>query len=276
MTVPGAGYCFVPRSPNRLCYNAFARMGRRADVLDLRQVVPGGGSATVLETGYLSSERCAMNKWVVVGLVCLCVVAGCKKEEPPPPPPPPPPPSAEQLREEALKNLADILMVGMPVTSDVVKMRINDTKAKLRAEVNGDRAIRLITSDVREALKSAKDAEAWDSMIVLGDAWETLEPQDSRIERYREQALGEKNKPKVTVKGFYEDVNTREVTVFLEVFLPDKYEVKTVQVRQGDEFVDTLKFVDIVGDRKGVKLQYLPTGEIFEVLLREKPDGSGT
>jgi len=173
------------------------------------------------------------------------------------------------LREEALKNLGDILMPGMPITAEIVKQRINDTKAKLRAEVNGDRAIRLITSDVRDALKSAKDASQWDTVLLLCDALEALDPSDSRIERYREQAQGEKNKPVITVKGFYEDVTSKEITVFLEAFLRTTNERKTVQVREGDEFLDCLKLIEIVGNRKGVKLQYIPTGEVYEVLLRE-------
>jgi hypothetical protein len=199
-------------------------------------------------------------------IAVLLVMVACEKPPPPPPPepPPPPPPSAEQLRGQARTNLANILNPTAPLPTDQTQQRINDLKSQLRPEVNGERALQLITRDVVDKLKEVRDNEMWDGVLVLCDALEMLDPTDVRLTRYREQARSEKNKPRVSVKGFFTDEQSGEINVFVDVVLADgKTESKTV--REGEEFND-MKLVRIVGNQRGVDLLYMPTGQEIRVM----------
>lgn len=219
-----------------------------------------------------------MKKLALLSLLLLICLVGCEEKssvpEAPPPPPPPPPPTAEALHKEAKANLSDLFVPGAQTTSQQVRQRINDTKAKLRAEVNGEKALRMITADVRDALKLVKEAadamgsqqrSLWDQVLVLADAMEALDPNYSMLDHIRQQAIEQKNRPMVSIGGFFTDENTGEVTVFAHVFLPKTNETKRLHIREGDEF-ENLRFVEIIGNQRGIKLQYVPTGEFFEVM----------
>ena len=212
-------------------------------------------------------------------LLVLIMLPACEEPEPeePPAPPPPPPPSAEQLRNEAVGNL-NVLERPRQMSSQQVRQEVNDVKARLRTEVNGDRALRLITSDVVDALRDARDAarEApdaqrwrWEAVLRLCDALEVLDPTDTvRLRRYREEAETQLRKPQVNLTGFFRDETTGEELAFVNVFLPEKNETESMTIREGDEFHD-MRFMQIIGTQRGIRLQYLPTGEVIDVMRRE-------
>lgn len=200
-------------------------------------------------------------------LVALAAMIGCaeKEPEPPPEPPPPPPPTAQELRSQEMNDLQPILQPGLDMTDEEIVGRVNNTRAKLRGEVNGEKALNLITRDIREQLNAAFDQEMWLVVMKGTTALGALEPDDPRLERYRETAQLELNRPKLTVKGFYIDPETQATTVFLDVFLPETQETVQKQVQEGEEFND-IQLLDIIGRQKGIRYRYLPTNKVYETM----------
>ena len=203
---------------------------------------------------------------MAVGLLSACSE---KMPEPPPveaAPPPPPPPSAEQLRDDAMKTLAGVLIIGSAIPSEVAKAQVNEVMNKLRNEVNGAGALAMVTNQVRDAMREARDTSMWSSVIVLCDVLEVLEPTDSRIDRYREQAQAEMNKPKLDLRVFSINPDTKKVIAAFEVTYTATNETKTIRIQEGEEF-ENYKFLEVIGDLKGVRLRYIPTSEVVEIML---------
>lgn len=208
---------------------------------------------------------------VILAVACMA----CKKEEPPKPteaPPPPPPPSAEQLSSTAMQTLAPILVPGIPTTKEEIQQKVNEVVSKLNPEPNGATAKTMITSAVRDLLKVSKTAAEqsgepadWDMVLKLCDALEGFAPDDTRIAPYRERANLEKNKPQVSIKGFTTDPATNKVTVIVEIRLPDQDKTERRQILEGEEFFG-LKYVETIGNMKGIRLRYLPTGDEYNVM----------
>lgn len=192
----------------------------------------------------------------------LVVLSACEREPPPKPEPPPPPPkTAQQLHDQAMSAVRPF-MNGAPESAAALKGALTGELGKLRTEVNGDKAKGLIETDFKEALKAAYDGERWQEVLNLCDAVDVLDQGNTRVVRYRERAIAEKNKPQVTVKGVFSIEGTP--TIFMDVYLPETGETTDVKVREGEEFHGLL-LEKILGDKQGVQLKYLKTEQSFTV-----------
>ena len=98
------------------------------------------------------------------------------------------------------------------------------------------------------------------------DGYEILSPGDKKFDDMKTRVQLHVNRPEVVLQGFFEDVDKKQVYALLEVTLHPSNEVKKLHVRKGEEFED-LRLVDIVGDLRGVKLEYLKIpGEFFTLM----------
>ncbi|GMW00641.1 MAG: hypothetical protein AMXMBFR84_17780 [Candidatus Hydrogenedentota bacterium] len=197
--------------------------------------------------------------------VLAFVFTACEKKEPEKPeaPPPPPPPSAEQLSQQVITQVTPMLALGSAGSPQMVGMLTGEF-GKLRGEVNGEKAMMQVRNWLKEQLRASMDAQAWDVALGLCDAVDAVEPGNSRTTRSRERALSERNKPQVTVKGFYEEKTNGTVTIFMDVYLPATGTMESVRVREGEEVLG-LKIEKIIGDNKGVRIKYLETGQSYDV-----------
>jgi len=194
-----------------------------------------------------------------LGLVCL---SSCEKEPPPKPAPPPPPPkTAEQLHGAAMGGIRP-LMNGAPGGGAQLKAQVATELGKLKTEVNGEKARALIEGELKDTLKAAYDGERWPEVLNLCDGVDAIDAGNTRVIRYRERAIAEKNKPQVTLKGSFEIEGTP--TIFFDVYLPETGETKDVKVREGEEFYG-LVLEKILGAKEGVQLKYLKTEQSFNV-----------
>ena len=116
--------------------------------------------------------------------------------------------------------------------------------------------------------RRAEDQELWTWVIFADEALKTLDPDHSRFDRLRERAEIRLRRPEVQITGFYEDHETGQETVFMNVYLPEENRRERVQVRPGEEF-HGLRLRDIIGRNRGVELEYLEANEIFEVMHRQ-------
>ncbi len=220
-------------------------------------------------------------------LVCLLCVA-CAEKAPPPPPTPPPPPekTPEQIAGEIRPVLAPLEAVlvddpsgqgsgeggkgakgGLaPNARSTVISGLTEARTKHQGSENGRQALAMIAHDLESITSRARDQKRWPTVILAIDAYELLMPGSTKMNRLKERAQLHLACPKVSVKGFMDDAEKKDVYVFLELLWYQSGESKSVQVKVGEEF-DGLKLLDIVGDKKGVRIEYLAIpGEIFEVM----------
>lgn len=209
--------------------------------------------------------------WRVLGLTVMLLVAaacvsGCAEPEPEEPeqPPPPPPPSAQQLHGQIMSKINPLLASGGEEAGKMIVQALQTELPKVKAELNGPSAIKLVGIDVNKALLAQQEAGNWEVVLNLCEAYDVIDPTNQRTKRYRNRAETELSRPRVRVQGFYDDHTTGVKTVFLEVTHPRSGEMKQVQVREGEQF-EGLELVSIQGDNKILRFRHIATDKTFEV-----------
>ncbi len=138
---------------------------------------------------------------------------------------------------------------------------------------NGRRALVRLANDVRELVREARKAENWELALTGTDIFGVFRQDNFFMSFYRDILETQLARPDVTLKGFLDDIEMEDTYAFLEMRLRGSDEVISMQVREGEEFLDpphTLQFVEIIGRNRGVKLEFLAIpGDTFEVMLRE-------
>jgi hypothetical protein len=225
-----------------------------------------------------------MGRILLVVTLGLGVVLGCT------PPPLPPPPTTPELTTEQI--VAEIQQALTPMTSlvepvgntvgwgadgagapalltDEAKAQViaylRSANEKYQGTENGKAALVQIRNDIVEMLQKARDQERWRLVMAGVEIYEMLNPGSTKMDRLKERAQVHLNRPEVVVKGFLEDKQKNDIYAFLDVKLHPSNEVHKVQVRKGEEFFG-LRLVDIIGNMKGVILEYLLIpGETFRL-----------
>jgi len=211
---------------------------------------------------------------VVLLLAFLCL--GCQEQAPPPPPTPPPAPekTAEKIKEEFMVALAPMqgLVADPPVggfSDDMKKKVIEDLKKARTANqtsVNAPQALEMVTREIETIISTARDRKRWRLVMGAIEAYEVMSPGTTKMNRLKDRAKLYLSRPTVTVKGFVDDKETKDTFVFLEVTLHPSEEVNSIQVRIGEEFFG-VRLLDIVGNKKGVQLEYLAIpGDTWDVM----------
>ena len=218
-----------------------------------------------------------MNRLLVVCLAATLVLCACPKPAPPPPPTPkaPPEPTPEEIAAQirpALEPCKRLLRqkVRTGGLSSEDKKRVHDelkaAKQKFQHTENGKQALSMITHDVEAMIQNARDQSRWRTVKEFIDTWRILSPGNPKMDRLEERADLHMRQPQVTVKGFFDDEQTDDTYVFLDVMERPSKKHHDLRARVGDVFFH-VELLDIVGDNKGVKLEYLLIpGTIWEVM----------
>jgi len=149
---------------------------------------------------------------------------------------------------------------------ELVLAALREAEAKHRGTEAGRQALKQLGHEITEMIQQAREADRWRLVLVGIEAYEVIAESTPRLDRLRKRALIHFNRPRVTVKGYFDDLVMGESYAFLQVALRERNEVHMVQVRPGDEFLD-LHFIDFVGDKKGVRLEYLKApNDTYEVM----------
>jgi hypothetical protein len=147
-----------------------------------------------------------------------------------------------------------------------VKAGLQAARAKHQITENGKQALATVTHELEELISEARDQQRWRLTLGAVEAYEVLSPGSTKMNRLKERAQLYILRPNVYVKGFFEDKESKDTYVFLDVEVKPSLEHKQVRVRPGDEF-ENCRLVDFVGDKKGVRLEYLAIpGMYWEVL----------
>lgn len=226
-----------------------------------------------------------LSHWAVPLSVMILILAGegCDKGKIPTPPSP----SGETAGteeaitaevEQGLKPLYEFvptLTRQTPVPAQFaqsMRQHVQQATEKYRGTQDGKEALRNVVRHLEDVLVVAREAQNGLAVLLICDLIRIVEPNNSRVARYEEWATIEKNRPVVMLRGWYvdEEEDPPVINAFVEVFLPETGEVEHLRVREGEEFLG-LKFRKILGKRRGMQLEYLKTGDLFEVYLRSWP-----
>jgi hypothetical protein len=143
--------------------------------------------------------------------------------------------------------------------------KLRDAQAQYGAMSTGAAAFKELAYEIADIAKKARDNERWRLVEACVDAHQLLNMQSVTLQRLDARAKMMLARPTVELKGFLEDKGKGETYVFLQITDHVTQTRKTVKVREGEEFND-LRLIGIIGNNKGVKLEYLKIeGLFFEI-----------
>ena len=246
---------------------------------------------TIWESGlppFLSRNKDMKRIAVLLALLTIAVAA-CWEEPPPPPPPEvkaPPPPSPEEIAAEirqVIQPLQALTVAARPgqgwgsggtgatgmLTKPIEKQVVDGlraARAKHQVTENGKIAITMVAHEITDIIKIGRDQERWRLVLGCIRAYKALEPTSIKMDTLMKRAELHERRPTVRIKGFFDDKETGDTYVFLEVMERPSRKLHKVEVRVGDEF-HNVKLVGFVGNKRGVELEYLLIeGHTWEVL----------
>jgi len=214
-----------------------------------------------------------MKSLILVPVLALLVFAGCGEPEPEVPDTPvrqpPPKKTADQLYNDTMSRITPLLRPGNVKGAEMIEI-VTEVKGKYRppAEPNGEQAVTQIQRELSQRIDNSNKASQWTMVIALADALDVFAkgPPErvgelKKLERLRSRAFAELSKPRLKVKGFADDY------VFLEITIPTSNEKMSIQVREGDSFLDDplspggkmLRLEKIIGDNREVRIYYYKT-----------------
>ncbi len=216
---------------------------------------------------------------LAVLMLCIGAIGGCEKDEDPslPPPgelPPPTHPSAEEIANEivlGLTPLDSIASFEAGITPELRDQLIAHLKVAERDHSVtewGQQGLVLVANRLEDRLDAARENMHTDLVLFLCDLIEVLEPENTKLPRFREWAQIQLERPVVKIVGWFEFGESRyegdEIYVLLEIFIPATGKIERPKVMEGDEFLG-LKFHRIIGKKRGIVLEYLKTKDKFAV-----------
>lgn len=199
----------------------------------------------------------------------LLFMAACTPEPPPPEPEdePPPEPTPAEYHQQLRGVFGALLQPGVvaPPDDSIQGMltQAQSRRAQLTATENGRGGLALITADVEDAIRAARDEERWRKVKALCMLHGILQPGNERFARVLEYAEIMLNRPRITVTGFVE--LDGELYAFMDLFDPKTGETTNYRRREGEEFHEVMRLVRIVGNQQAVEVEYLPARYIWNV-----------
>ena len=143
---------------------------------------------------------------------------------------------------------------------------LRQMKAKHSSSPEGEAALGQLGVDFRQLAEQARVQGRWRLVAAAIDATTILDPLRKDLETLHALAQAYIDRPDVVIKGFMEDGDKGQVYAFLKVTLHPSGEEQDIHARKGDEFCG-LRFVDIIGDLRGIKLEYLKIpGEFYSIM----------
>lgn len=204
----------------------------------------------------------------------IILITACRPKEPKKPA------EVPQTQEDYVKQLKEILSplqayipfspdMNYPYIREDVRLQVMNNVfnfvQKYADNPLAQEACKEVAKEVAQWAKIAKDNNRWVLALVCIDIYETLGARSEALRRLRmrgEQLIAQ---PKVFVRGFLEDKDTGQTTIFVEVINRITGEKKRVAARVGDEF-ENIRVVEIIPYKNVVRFEYIPIeGMFFDV-----------
>jgi hypothetical protein len=208
--------------------------------------------------------------------VAVALLSGCGSETGSTPRPPAPrPPTAAEIAGKFDSALQPVYALVANATADTqvppdlaaqVQGQIEERKRTYSSDPKYKEGIEGVVTKLEDALRTVRDKQNGVLALYLCAIIRTFDPDNSRVVRFEKWGETVKNRPVVTIRGWYEprDTETKTIYTFVEVYTPEDGQTHHVQVREGEEFLG-LKYVRMIGEKRGIQFEYLKTRDRFEV-----------
>lgn len=218
---------------------------------------------------YLSSKSFFF--LTIISLILIIMGIACRPKEPQKPT------EVPKTKEDFVKQLKEILtplQSSIPISPDVnypyireevriqVITNVYDFVQKNAENPLAQEASKEVAKEVAQWARIAKDNNRWVLALACIDIYEILGARSETLRRLRmrgEQLIAQ---PKIFVRGFLDDKNTGQTTIFVEVINRITGERKRVAARVGDEF-DNIRVVEIIPYKNIVRFEYIPIEGMF-------------
>ncbi|NLN93915.1 MAG: hypothetical protein GX130_11500 [Candidatus Hydrogenedens sp.] len=217
-----------------------------------------------------------MTRKLILTLPLLLLLFGCsdvfKKNPPAPTVEEPGPHSREEaimLISPVINPLRNTLQPGGPGISETDRQQllfaIQSAIMTYGDNRYGKEVLRDLGFELQDLARQASAQERYRLVLICIEAAELLSVDSMYLKRAGSKAVTMLEKPKVVVKGFMEDMETQQLSIFLELTDYFTGKIDRMQVREGDEF-NNLRMIRVLGRNKGVLLEYLKVpGLFFEI-----------
>ena len=180
------------------------------------------------------------------------------------------PPSPEEIAQQIITDAqlnAPIPARGSSLPPSVRRTILDLLRRennRLKGTKDGDRTLAIVQRKVDERVRQYERAELWEHVLTMTDAHQIFKPGSGKFNHTRDKALLELRKPRVTVRGLPE-FDGRKVAM-LSIYLPMTSQTFFERMGIGEE-MHGVRLLSVFGDDRGVRMEYLETGERFVVYL---------
>lgn len=203
---------------------------------------------------------------------------GCGPSEPVTPAPvvdpnAPPPPTPEQISKRVITELGLDQPLPPPgsrllgTTRGTVLGMFTQQQATLSTSPEGQAALKIIQKVLEDRISAYERSEFWEHVVTYVDAYKILQPDSRKYVQLQEKAMRELRRPRVTVKGLPEFEGHK--MALLNIYIPLTSESYDERLSVGDE-IHGIKFVGVFGNDRGVRLEFLETGERYIAYLNSQ------
>lgn len=183
----------------------------------------------------------------------------------------PAPPTASEI-QQGIMNAVQPVVSGMqqgaglePAQVEPNIKNLQSALGKFRGTPNYQEGSKNAAAQLKEYVRQAdREQRVW-YVVFFYEALAVVDRDSAKdVERLRQNAQLVIDRPKPDITGFWKDEATGQTTVFLHVTTPSDGKTHDVRAREGDEFYD-LRLIEIIGDNKCVKFEYLVNQDTFQV-----------
>lgn len=210
---------------------------------------------------------------VLFFLQAFLVGIGCRPREERKPPSEPVPQTKEEFKAQLQQILLPLRQI-IPFSPDIPTPPLTD---EIRQQVmfglfefmqkygdnpQAQQASREVAQEVAQWARIAKERGRWNMALGCIDVFEMLGARSYALQRLREQGEKLLAQPKIAVRGFLEDKETKTLTIFVELVDRRTGKIKRAAVRVGDE-IDNIRVVEVIPYKNTVRFEYIPIEGMF-------------
>ena len=189
-----------------------------------------------------------------------------EEEKPDLPPPPTPMEIANSSAREA--QIDGPMPVAGAVLAPQIRTQIISIFRKAKVEhggtEDGDRVLAILASKLADRIALTNEQKLYQHTLTYIDSYEALYPNAARFDHVRNNIIDILTRPRVDVV-MIADIKKRRYAR-MRITKPLEGKTYTVNLEPGEE-AHGLRFLEFFADNRGVRMEYLTTGERFNALF---------
>ncbi|MCH7909055.1 MAG: hypothetical protein IIB38_05495 [Candidatus Hydrogenedentes bacterium] len=185
----------------------------------------------------------------------------------------PPPPTPEEIAGSIVDEMglsAPLPPPGStlpPGSAAAFKADITRVKNEQMATEEGVAVLGIISGKLENRIRQVERSKLWHHVLIYEEAYRVLNPRSQKFKRQRDKAIIELKRPSVSLTGFMYDGRNDFTIAFLEINMPLEDILYEERMRLGEE-IHGLKLIKIIGNNQGVTLEFLESGDVFDVYMK--------